>query len=123
MNEMINQEKPALILSMNASGNDGTVFVTSGGQYSKDAPEAPANVTLSSDDYLRLQRLIEDGIKVEIEADIKTKFFNNDLQGYNVVGEIPGTDPKLKDEIVMLGGILTHGTVQPVQQIMQQVVL
>ena len=26
--------------------------------------------------------------------------------GYNTVAEIPGTDPKLKDEIVMLGGHL-----------------
>jgi carboxypeptidase Q len=111
MNELINQEKPALILSMNASGKDGTVFVSGGGQYTKDAPEVPANVMLSSDDYLRLQRLIEDGTKVEIEADIKTRFFDNDLQGYNVVGEIPGTDPKLKDEVVMLGGHLDswHG--------------
>jgi Zn-dependent M28 family amino/carboxypeptidase len=111
INALINQEKPALILSMDASGNDGTVFVASGGQYSKNAAEAPANVMLSSDDYLRLQRLIEDGIKVEIEADIKTKFFDNDMQGYNVIAEIPGTDPKLKDEIVMLGGHLDswHG--------------
>jgi carboxypeptidase Q len=106
INEMINNEKPALVLTMNGSGNDGTIFVSSGGQYAKTAPEAPASVVLSSDDYLRLQRLIEDGMKVEIEADIKTKFFDSDLQGYNVTAEIPGTDPKLKDEIVMLGGHL-----------------
>ena len=111
INEMINQEKPALVLTMNASGNDGTVFVSSGGQYSKNSAEAPASVMLSSDDYLRLQRLIEDGTKVQIEADIKTEFFDKDLQGYNVIAEIPGTDPKLKDEIVMLGGHLDswHG--------------
>jgi Iap family predicted aminopeptidase len=111
VNEMINQEKPALVLTMNANGSDGTVFVSSGGQYSKGSPEAPASVALSSDDYLKLQRLIEDGIKVEIEADIKTKFFEDDLNGYDVVAEIPGTDPKLKDEVVMLGGHLDswHG--------------
>ena len=111
MNEMINQEKPALVLTMNQNGNDGTVFVASGGQYAKNSPEAPPSVALSSDDYLRLQRLIGDGIKVEIEADIKTKFFDDDLKGYNVVAEIPGTDPKLKEELVMLGGHLDswHG--------------
>ncbi len=111
INEMINEQQPALVLSMNANGTDGTVFVSSGGLYSKNSPEAPASVMLSSDDYLKLQRLIEDGIKVEIEADVQTKFFDNDLQGYNVVAEIPGTDPKLKDELVMLGGHLDswHG--------------
>jgi hypothetical protein len=106
MTEFFLKEKPALVLTMNASGNDGTLLVSSGGGYAKDAPEAPASVVLSSDDYLRLQRLIEKGINVEIEADVKTKFFNNDLKGYNVIAEIPGTDPKLKDEVVMLGGHL-----------------
>ncbi len=109
--EFYNQEKPALVLTMNASGNDGTVFVSGGGSYSKDAEEGPAMVMLSSDDYLRLQRLAEAGIKVELEADVKTQFFTSDLKGYNVVAEIPGTDPSLKDEIVMLGGHLDswHG--------------
>lgn len=106
MNEMINKEKPALILTMSANGNDGTIFVSSGGQYTKDAEVAPASVVLSSDDYLRIQRLIESGNAVTIEAEVKTKFYNDDLKGYNVVAEIPGTDPALKDELVMLGGHL-----------------
>jgi carboxypeptidase Q len=112
MGDFFLQEKPALILTMNATGSDGTVFVSSGGSYAKDAAEAPASVVLSSDDYLRLQRLISAGIKVEIEADVKTKFYSEDLKGYNVVAEIPGTDPALKDEIVMLGGHLDswHGS-------------
>lgn len=106
MNDFFLKEKPALVLSMNASGNDGTIFVSSGGSYTKDAAEAPAGVMLSSDDYLRLQRLVEAGVKVELEADVKTKFFTSDLKGYNVIAEIQGTDPKLKDEVVMLGGHL-----------------
>ena len=106
MTEFFLKEKPALVLSMNASGNDGTLFVSSGGSYTKDAAEAPASVTLSSDDYLRLQRLMEGGVKVEIEANVKTRFYNDDLKGYNVIAEIPGTDPALKDEVVMLGGHL-----------------
>ena len=105
MNEFFLKERPALILSMSASGNDGTVFVSSGGN-AKDSVMAPANVMLSSDDYLRLQRLIEAGVNVELEADVKTKFFADDLKGYNVIAEIPGTDPTLKDEVVMLGGHL-----------------
>jgi len=106
MNELINKEKPALILTMSANGNDGTIFVSSGGQYTKDAEIAPASVVLSSDDYLRIQRLIESGIPVTLEAEIKTKFYTDDLKGYNVIAEIPGTDPALKEELVMLGGHL-----------------
>jgi Zn-dependent M28 family amino/carboxypeptidase len=55
--------------------------------------------------------LVEAGQPVELEAEVRTKFYNNDIKGYNVLGEIPGTDPKLKDEVVMLGGHLDswHG--------------
>ena len=104
-------EKPALVLSMNASGNDGTIFVSSGGQYTKDAKEGPAQLMLSSDDYLRLQRLVNAGIKTEVEAEVKTKFKTDDIKGYNVVAEIEGSDPLLKNEIVMLGAHLDswHG--------------
>ncbi len=104
--ELLNKEKPALVLTMTANGNDGTIFVSSGGTYNKDAEPAPASVVLSSDDYLRIQRLIEAGIPVTVEADVKTKFFNDDLKGYNVIAEIPGTDKSLKEELVMLGGHL-----------------
>lgn len=106
INELLNKEKPALILAMNASGSDGTVFVSSGGSYNKDAEAAPASVVLSSDDYLRIQRLIEAGIPVIVEAEVRTTFFTDDLKGYNVIAEIPGTDPTLKEELVMLGGHL-----------------
>jgi carboxypeptidase Q len=106
LTSLFNNEKPALILSMAGRGTDGTVFVQSGGSYAADGPMTPASVVLSSDDYLRLQRLVKAGVPVQLEADVKTTFFNKDLKGYNVVAEIPGTDPKLKDELVMLGGHL-----------------
>jgi carboxypeptidase Q len=106
LTNLYNTEKPALVLSINARGTDGTVFVQGGGDYKKEGMEGSANVMLSSDDYLRLQRLVNAGIAVELEADVKTKFFTSDLKGYNVIAEIPGTDPKLKDEVVMLGGHL-----------------
>jgi hypothetical protein len=106
MNDFYKNEKPALVLSMNRSGNDGTLFVQGGGSYAKDAENNYGYVMLSSDDYLRIQRLIIAGQKVEMEADVKTTFYTTDLKSYNVVAEIPGTDPALKDEWVIIGGHL-----------------
>ncbi|HQW84609.1 MAG TPA: M20/M25/M40 family metallo-hydrolase [Ferruginibacter sp.] len=106
MNAFYNKEKPALVLSMNGRGNDGTLFVQNGGSNTKGAQNNYAWVMLSSDDFLRVQRLVEAGIKVQMETDVKTKFYDKDIKGYNVVAEIPGTDPILKDELVMLGGHL-----------------
>jgi carboxypeptidase Q len=39
-----------------------------------------------------------------MEIEIQAEFTDADTQGYNIVAEFPGTDKKLKDEIVMLGG-------------------
>ena len=106
MNDFYNKEKPGLVLSMSRAGNDGTLFVQGGGSSAKDGENNYAYVMLSSDDYLRIQRLVVSGQRVEMEADVKTTFYDTDLKGYDVIGEIPGTDPVLKDEIVMLGGHL-----------------
>ena len=106
VSDLLNKEKPALVLTMNPRGNDGTLFVSSGGSYQKDAEIAPASVVLSSDDYLRIQRLVEAGIPVTLDVEVKTKFYTDDLKGYNVIAEIPGTDKTLKEELVMLGGHL-----------------
>ena len=35
-----------------------------------------------------------------MRVDLKTTFYDDDLDGYNVVGEIPGTDPALAAEVV-----------------------
>ncbi|MBD0287380.1 MAG: M20/M25/M40 family metallo-hydrolase, partial [Flavisolibacter sp.] len=111
LGNFLQQEKPALFLSSSIRNRDGTVFVQGGGSFTKGAPEAPASVVLAGEDYLRLQRLLEAGIPVEIEADVRTRFFSDDTKGYNVLAEIPGTDLQLKDEVVMLGGHLDswHG--------------
>jgi hypothetical protein len=103
VNELINLEEPALVLSMNIRGTDGTIFVQGGGSYQEGTPDAPASVVISSDEYLRMQRLINAGITVKMEADVRTVTLTDDMKGYNVLAEIPGTDPKLKEEIVMLG--------------------
>ena len=53
----------------------------------------------------RMQRLLEHKIKVEMEVEIKNTFVESKYV-YNVIGEIPGTDPKLKDEVVLIGAHL-----------------
>ena len=103
-------EGVGLVLAQ-ARGTDGTVFTTNGASYRDTAHMVSPTLETSSEDYQRILRLAKAGMKVEMEADIKTEFFTSDLDGYNVVGEIPGTDPNLKDQVVMLGGHLDswHG--------------
>lgn len=103
INKFLVDEHVGLILSQ-ARGTDGTVFTTNGASYADTAKIAAPELETSGEDYNRIVRLLKGGIAVQMEADIKTKFYTDDLQGYNVIAEIPGTDRKLKEQVVMLGG-------------------
>jgi len=110
VNDFLTNERVGLILTQ-ARGSDGTVFTTNGASYADTAKAVSPELETSGEDFQRILRLVKAGIKVSMEADIKTQFFTQDLQGYDVVAEIPGTDKKLKDQVVMLGGHLDswHG--------------
>jgi Zn-dependent M28 family amino/carboxypeptidase len=47
-------------------------------------------------------RLLAQKIPVYMEVEIKNEFYDNRIIN-NVIAEIPGTDPRLKDEIVLIG--------------------
>jgi hypothetical protein len=104
--EMAKKEGAIGLLSMSNRGKDGTLFVSGGGSYKASDPENLLDIMIAAEDYLSLCRLAKAGIQIKMEIDVKTKFFTSDLQGYNVLAEIPGTDPKLKDEVVILGAHL-----------------
>lgn len=95
-------EGVAAVLDSGRQGSGGTVYVQSGGPRDPKEPMAPAQVTLAVEHYGRLYRLLEKKIPVKLELNAKNVFYDNDLNSFNVVGEIPGTDKA--DEIVMLGG-------------------
>lgn len=103
MSTMLVEEKVGLILTY-ARGGQGTFFTSNGASYALDAKPVSPELEVAAEDYLHILRLLRAGKPVEIEADIKTSFYDQDPQGYNVIAEIPGTDKKLKEELVMIGG-------------------
>ncbi len=126
MTGFVFDEGAAVIIDNSRGGSGGTLFVQSassvpmpaaaqpvaGGQansirYSKEmeARMLP-QMTMATEDYNRLVRMIKNGAKPKMTVDIQTQFHEDDLMGYNTVAEIPGTDPTLKAELVMVGGHL-----------------
>jgi hypothetical protein len=99
-------EGAVAILSESNRGHDGTLFVQGGGSYQPSAPANLLDMVITLEDYGTIVRLLKAGTPVTLDADVKTKFQTDDTKGYNVVAEIKGTDKKLKDEVVMLGGHL-----------------
>jgi Zn-dependent M28 family amino/carboxypeptidase len=59
-------------------------------------------VVIATEHYNRIYRVLERGIPVQLQAEVRNSVDNSDPYYYNVVGEIPGTD--LADEIVIIGG-------------------
>jgi Iap family predicted aminopeptidase len=99
-------EGAVAMLTSSPRFHDGTIFSQGGGGYKGTDPENFLDMAIGIEDYNTILRLVKAGKTVKLDADVKTKFYNKDLQGYNVIAEIPGTDPVLKDEIVMIGAHL-----------------
>jgi carboxypeptidase Q len=81
----------------------GTVFVGIGGPRDKNSGKFVPSATLAVEHYNRMVRLLERGVPVKVEINIQTRFYDEEerLNGFNIIGEIPGAD--LSDEVVMLG--------------------
>jgi carboxypeptidase Q len=89
------------------SGRGPGVVRVAGQSYTLDSASLtfPAFV-VAAEHYGRIMRLLERKVPVRIELSVDAAFVAGPTTGYNVVAEIPGTDPKLKDEVVLIGGHL-----------------
>lgn len=74
--------------------------------YLPDHKQPIPSAVISNDAFGRLTRLLEQKVPVTLNLDIHTEFLGDHEQGYNTIAEIPGTDPALKDQVVMAGGHL-----------------
>ena len=92
-----------------SQGADGTLFVQ-GGLPGTPADAVPSVIVAAEHSNL-LVRALQSGAPVTMKVDLRTRFFDSDTNGYNVLAEIPGEDPAIGDEVVLLGAHLDswHG--------------
>jgi hypothetical protein len=109
LNQYLMDEKVAAIIDPSRSGDGGTVFVQGGGPYKPGDPAGVPSLVMAIENYGRISRLLDRNIPVELELEVRNQFYDSDLNAYNTVAEIPGTDKS--GEIVMLGAHLDswHG--------------
>ncbi|HTL05709.1 MAG TPA: M20/M25/M40 family metallo-hydrolase [Gemmatimonadales bacterium] len=84
-------------------GQHGTMFVLGSRTTPDDA--APSAI-LAAEHYNLIVRILQSGTPVKLRARLDTRYFTADTNGYNVIAEIPGSDPALKDQVVLLGAHL-----------------
>lgn len=97
--DFLNSEGAAVILN---SGGTFNVPRSNGAKYTAGAKEPVPELNLPIEDHGRMERLLRHNIPVEMEIEISNKF-NNNTTIYNVIGEIPGVDKVLKNEVVLIG--------------------
>jgi len=118
-------EEGVVAVFQSSRGDGGTVFVQSaapvtdtppaafgaggGGRgpqihaYDKTTPKLLNQVVLAAEHYNRIYRTIQNGVPVSVELNIQNKWLDGDGNSFDIVGEIPGSDPALADQVVMVG--------------------
>jgi len=102
MMPILQQLGVGLVLRPN-QGQHGTLFVL-GNRATKD--DAVPSVILAAEHYNMIARLVQRGTQVRLNAEVRAKYQAADTSGYNVIAEIPGTDPALRNEVVLVGAHL-----------------
>jgi len=95
----------------NGGGSGGTLFDDNGATLGRTPYVAEKRVKVpvavaAIESYGRLYRLTQAHVPVQVEIDVETKFTGDHEHAFNTVAEIPGTDPTLKEQVVMVGGHL-----------------
>jgi hypothetical protein len=116
------EEGAAVLADASRAGDGGTIFVQQAtvpviipdvqpatpaprvNAYDKVSPKILPQIVLANEHYNRIVRMLQAGENVRMEVNIGVEWQDADPMGYNTVAEIPGSDPNLKDEVVMLGG-------------------
>jgi len=85
------------------AGQHGTVFVL-GNRNTPD--DATPSIVLAAEHYNMLVALARSTTPPRVRVGLEVSFHDVDTNGYNVIAEIPGTDPAVADEIVLVGAHL-----------------
>jgi carboxypeptidase Q len=111
----LTEEKVAAVIvpSRDSSNGGGTgiVFDDNGAAlgrtpYHRDTAVPFPVVVTQIESYGRVFRLLQHHVPVSMEMNVETKFTGDHEHGFDTIAEISGTDPKLKEEVVMVGGHL-----------------
>ena len=83
-------------------GEHGTLFVLGPNRTDPTTP----GIVIAGEHYNMIARMLEHRVPVKLRVNLRTRYLTADTNGYNVIAEIPGSDPVLRDEVVMVGGHL-----------------
>jgi hypothetical protein len=82
-----------------SEGEHGTVFVLGTDRGERALP----SIVLAGEHYNMIARMLRRGIPVKLHVNVQSHYVTDDRNSYNIVGDLPGSDPQLKSQVVILG--------------------
>ena len=89
------------MLLENARAHEGLLFGEAAGGFKASGVPAPPTFIVTAEQYNRIARLVEKKNPARVRLSLKASISDHDVDGLNIIGEIPGNGKK--DEIVMIG--------------------
>jgi carboxypeptidase Q len=105
LQQLLIRERPAVLIQP-SNREHGIVRVDDIYFGSDQNIEPVPSFVVAAEHFSRLVRMIDKGIYPTLKVRLKTRYFLNPDYNVNVIAEIPGTDDKLKSEIVLIGAHL-----------------
>ena len=96
------REGVSVVMLADATHTGGTVGTNNGASRIAGVAQIPT-VHVAQESYGRMARMLEKHVPVTLELTMQNTFYPENTSSFNLIGEIPGTDPRLKDEVVMIG--------------------
>jgi hypothetical protein len=99
--EFLAKEGVAGVLLEDERAHEGMLFSEAAGGFKASNTAAPPTFVVTAEQYNRIARLMEKKSPARVRLNLKATTSDRDVDGLNIIGEIPGGDRK--DEIVMVG--------------------
>jgi hypothetical protein len=99
--EFFAKEGVAGVLLEDGRAHEGMLFSEAAGGFKAANTPAPPTFVVTAEQYNRIARLVDKKVPARVRLSLKATTSDHDMDGLNIIGEIPGGDRK--DEIVMVG--------------------
>ena len=104
LNRFLIDEGVALLITPGQRGDFGTIQAKGVPSRTGIPPLPPPTVAIAAEQYNRIARLLSRHIPVQVEFDIRVRWFDRPVDAFNVIAEIPGGAKR--HEVVMMGAHL-----------------
>ncbi len=95
------REGVAGILLADRRAHEGMLFAEAAGSLNPGDPMAPPTFVITAEQYDLIARAVEKKSPIQVRLNLKADVSDRPVEGFNIVGEIPGG--ARKDEVVMIG--------------------